>query len=55
MEICSTDMYYLKKTSFWGKESAVIGLDMKICKGEIYGFLGTNGSGEDRSVPFVRS
>lgn len=34
----------------FGKESAVIGLDMKIRKGEIYGFLGPNGAGKTTTI-----
>jgi len=34
----------------FGKEDAVVGLDMKIKKGEIYGFLGPNGAGKTTTI-----
>ncbi|MBU8880176.1 ABC transporter ATP-binding protein [Bacillus sp. FJAT-29790] len=34
----------------FGKENAVAGLDMKIRKGEIYGFLGPNGAGKTTTI-----
>lgn len=34
----------------FGKEKAVVGLDMKIRKGEIYGFLGPNGAGKTTTI-----
>lgn len=37
-------------TKSFGREKAVIGLDMKIPKGEIYGFLGPNGSGKTTTI-----
>ncbi|MBK0010160.1 ABC transporter ATP-binding protein [Bacillus sp. S35] len=37
-------------TKSFGKEKAVTGLDMKIPKGEIYGFLGPNGAGKTTTI-----
>jgi len=37
-------------TKSFGKEKAVTGLDMKIPKGEIYGFLGQNGAGKTTTI-----
>lgn len=37
-------------TKKFGKEQAVSGLDMKIAKGEIYGFLGPNGAGKTTTI-----
>lgn len=37
-------------TKKFGKEKAVAGLDMKIPKGEIYGFLGPNGAGKTTTI-----
>lgn len=37
-------------TKQFRKEKAVIGLDMKIEKGEIYGFLGPNGAGKSTTI-----
>ncbi|UOQ83693.1 ABC transporter ATP-binding protein [Gracilibacillus salinarum] len=37
-------------TKKFGKEKAVEGLDMKIPKGEIYGFLGPNGAGKTTTI-----
>lgn len=37
-------------TRNFGKEKAVTGLDMKIKKGEIYGFLGPNGAGKTTTI-----
>lgn len=34
----------------FGKETAVINLEMKIAKGEIYGFLGPNGAGKTTTI-----
>ncbi|MEI5908503.1 ABC transporter ATP-binding protein [Bacillus spongiae] len=34
----------------FGKENAVIGLDMNIRKGDIYGFLGPNGAGKTTTI-----
>lgn len=34
----------------FGKEQAVVGLDLKIRKGEIYGFLGPNGAGKTTTI-----
>ncbi|MEG0473094.1 MAG: ATP-binding cassette domain-containing protein, partial [Solibacillus sp.] len=34
----------------FGKEQAVSGLDLKIRKGEIYGFLGPNGAGKTTTI-----
>lgn len=47
-------MEYIVETSGltkrFGKEKAVAGLDMKIPKGEIYGFLGPNGAGKTTTI-----
>lgn len=47
-------MGYIVETSklskSFGKEHAVEGLDMKIRKGEIYGFLGPNGAGKTTTI-----
>jgi lantibiotic transport system ATP-binding protein len=47
-------MEYIIKTSnltkHFGHEQAVMGLDMKIPKGEIYGFLGPNGAGKTTTI-----
>lgn len=47
-------MEYIVKTEGltknFGKEKAVTGLDMKIRKGEIYGFLGPNGAGKTTTI-----
>ena len=37
-------------TKRFGKECAVAGLNMKIKKGEIYGFLGMNGAGKTTTI-----
>lgn len=37
-------------TKKFGKEPAVSGLDMKIPKGEVYGFLGPNGAGKSTTI-----
>lgn len=37
-------------TKQFGREQAVTGLDMKIPKGEIYGFLGPNGAGKTTTI-----
>jgi ABC-2 type transport system ATP-binding protein len=37
-------------TKRFGKEKAVVDLDMKIKKGEIYGFLGPNGAGKTTTI-----
>ncbi|MDG5472316.1 ABC transporter ATP-binding protein [Jeotgalibacillus sp. ET6] len=37
-------------TKNFGKEKAVVGLDLQIPKGEIYGFLGPNGSGKTTTI-----
>lgn len=37
-------------TKQFGKEQAVTGLDIKIPKGEIYGFLGPNGAGKTTTI-----
>lgn len=37
-------------TKRFGNEEAVVGLDMKIRKGEIYGFLGPNGAGKTTTI-----
>ncbi len=37
-------------TKSFGKEQAVQSLDMKIAKGEIYGFLGPNGAGKTTTI-----
>jgi lantibiotic transport system ATP-binding protein len=37
-------------TRNFGKEKAVTGLDLKIKKGEIYGFLGPNGAGKTTTI-----
>lgn len=37
-------------TKSFGKEKAVVGLDMRIPKGEIYGFLGPNGAGKTTTI-----
>ncbi|MEH6941028.1 ABC transporter ATP-binding protein [Bacillus sp. JJ722] len=37
-------------TKRFGHEDAVVGLDMKIRKGEIYGFLGPNGAGKTTTI-----
>ncbi len=34
----------------FGKEQAVAGMDLKIRKGEIYGFLGPNGAGKTTTI-----
>ncbi len=34
----------------FGRENAVVGLDMEIRKGEIYGFLGPNGAGKTTTI-----
>ncbi|PWU70324.1 ABC transporter ATP-binding protein [Gracilibacillus dipsosauri] len=39
-----------KLTKKFGKEMAVEGLDMKIPKGEVYGFLGPNGAGKTTTI-----
>lgn len=33
------------------KENALDGLDMEVEKGELYGFVGPNGAGEDHDAP----
>ncbi len=37
-------------TKRFGRENAVVGLDMDIRKGEIYGFLGPNGAGKTTTI-----
>jgi lantibiotic transport system ATP-binding protein len=37
-------------TKQFGKEHAVMGMDMKIPRGEIYGFLGPNGAGKTTTI-----
>src|SRR5699024_3749784 len=37
-------------TKKFGKEKAVDALDMKVLKGEIYGFLGPNGAGKSTTI-----
>jgi len=39
-----------KLTKIFGKETAVKGLNMKIPRGEIYGFLGPNGAGKTTTI-----
>ena len=39
-----------KLTKRFGKENAVSDVDMKIPKGEIYGFLGPNGAGKTTTI-----
>ncbi|KAB8137719.1 ATP-binding cassette domain-containing protein, partial [Gracilibacillus oryzae] len=37
-------------TKRFGKEQAVAGIEMKVPKGEIYGFLGPNGAGKTTTI-----
>jgi lantibiotic transport system ATP-binding protein len=37
-------------TKRFGRENAVVGLDMKIPRGEVYGFLGPNGAGKTTTI-----
>lgn len=37
-------------TKKFGKETSVSGLEMKIKKGQIYGFLGPNGAGKTTTI-----